>query len=282
MRTRRMLLAAALTLALLCAACGAPAETVGQDTFTYQGFSYTVGEDGSATLTGWSGRAERLEVPALLDGHPLTAVGNWAFENQTGLAEVLLPEGVTELGRYAFCGCSSLTRIRLPESLKAIGDCCFILCTHLEELTLPAACTRLGANPFAYCGDLTEFSLTEGPLTLVDGCMIYHRIDRRLISVLAPKVPQELTLPADCVTVGRYAVVGCSALEALNLPATVQSVELYGVYHCVTLSRVSASAALSQIGDGAFTWCDRLTVHVPAGSALARYCAEHEIPVIAE
>ncbi len=55
--------------------------------------------------------------------------------------------------------------------------------------------------------------------------------------------------------------------------------EAYAVYHCAALESVTVTAALRTVGEGAFTWCDALTVTAPRGSAAAAYCEAAGIPV---
>ena len=54
------------------------------------------------TLRKYTGTSEQLTIPQI------EIVGQWAFEENTHIRNVVIPEGVKELGTCAFVGCSSL------------------------------------------------------------------------------------------------------------------------------------------------------------------------------
>lgn len=89
-------------------------------------FRYRV-ENGGAVITGYSGSAKLLTVPAELDGHPVTGVGERAFEGAE-IAAIVLPDGVSSVGWFAFYGCTELVNITIPASVTAIGYAVFDGC----------------------------------------------------------------------------------------------------------------------------------------------------------
>ena len=42
-------------------------------------YTYTVNDDGSATITGYNGNDADVTVPAEIDGHTVTVIGNRAY-----------------------------------------------------------------------------------------------------------------------------------------------------------------------------------------------------------
>ncbi len=93
-------------------------------------------ENGGAVITGYSGSATLLTIPQTLDGYPVTALGERAFENSS-IAGVVLPEGIHSIGWFAFYGCSALVSVTLPQSVSSIGYAVFDGCKHLS-LICPA------------------------------------------------------------------------------------------------------------------------------------------------
>ncbi len=93
-------------------------------------FRYRV-EEGEAVITGYSGSAALLTIPATLDGYPVKAIGERVFED-TEIAAVVIPEGVREVGWFAFYGCEDLINITLPASVTIIGYAVFDGCTSLS------------------------------------------------------------------------------------------------------------------------------------------------------
>ena len=93
-------------------------------------------ENGGAVITGYSGSATLLTVPSSLDGYPVTAIGEHAFEN-SDLASITLPEGIHSIGWFAFYGCGKLVSITLPQSVSTIGYAVFDGC-KLSSFVCPA------------------------------------------------------------------------------------------------------------------------------------------------
>ena len=89
-------------------------------------FRYRV-ENGGAVITGYSGSATLLTVPATLDGYPVMGIGERAFEG-TKIAAIVLPEGLESIGWFAFYGCLELVNITIPASVSAIGYAVFDGC----------------------------------------------------------------------------------------------------------------------------------------------------------
>lgn len=76
-------------------------------------YTYNVNSDGkSCTITGVTGfSGKELILPATLDGHSVTAIGEKAFTGKNTVTTVYIPKSVTQLGSKAFSGCYSLTNI---------------------------------------------------------------------------------------------------------------------------------------------------------------------------
>ena len=92
-------------------------------------FRYTL-KDGKAVITGFAGDAPLLNIPATLDGYPVIAIGERAFEGTSPVA-ITVPEGVEEIGWFAFYGCATLTDVTLPASIRSIGYAVFDGCPRL-------------------------------------------------------------------------------------------------------------------------------------------------------
>ena len=41
------------------------------------------------------------------------SIGNWAFDNCSGLTSVTIPDSVASIGNYAFVGCENLTSVTI-------------------------------------------------------------------------------------------------------------------------------------------------------------------------
>ena len=93
--------------------------------------------DGKATLTAYRGNAAEVRIPATLDGYPVVAIADKAFENNTALSSVVIPSGVKEIGWFAFSGCVFLTDVTLPASLQSVEYGAFENCSAALTVRCP-------------------------------------------------------------------------------------------------------------------------------------------------
>ena len=93
-------------------------------------FRYRI-EDGRAVITGYEGNVALLHIPDTLDGHPVIAIGERAFEG-AAITAVVLPEGLHDIGWFAFYNCRGLVNITIPASVSSIGYAVFDGCGALS------------------------------------------------------------------------------------------------------------------------------------------------------
>src|SRR5476649_1018921 len=99
-------------------------------------FSYTINNDGSINITGFSGSGASLIIPSTINGQAVTSIGNLAFSFISGVTSITIPNSVTSIGTGAFQG-TALTSITLPSSVTSVGDFAFADCTSLASVTIP-------------------------------------------------------------------------------------------------------------------------------------------------
>ena len=92
----------------------ATTENVGQ-VQEWEQFQYQVSEN-EVTIVGYVGTIEgTLEIPAEIDGLPVTRVEDDAFIKQNQLVEVVIPASVIEIGSTAFHDCENLQVFTVAE-----------------------------------------------------------------------------------------------------------------------------------------------------------------------
>ena len=83
-------------------------------------FSYVIVNNSYARITRYSGSATSVQVPSTIGGYAVQVIGARAFQGNTVLESVELPDGLTTIYAYAFENCTSITSIHLPDSITGV------------------------------------------------------------------------------------------------------------------------------------------------------------------
>ena len=78
-----------------------------------------------------------VNIPAVLEGRPVTCIGRGAFWDCGSITGVVIPEGVMTISECAFRCCKSLAAVSFPASVRCIDDQAFEDCTGLKSVTVP-------------------------------------------------------------------------------------------------------------------------------------------------
>ena len=71
-------------------------------------------------------------------GSSVSSIEDWAFWDCASLANIIIPDGVTNIGYAAFGYCTSLTNIMIPDSVTTIAGQAFDTCLNLAAITVGA------------------------------------------------------------------------------------------------------------------------------------------------
>ena len=138
-----------------------------------QGFQYEMTPEG-CVITGYTGKPDAvLNIPDAIDGIPVVAIGDYAFQDCWELTgSVVLPGTVTRVGNGAFSGCSSLDgTLVIPASVTYIGDFAFFECLSLTGgLTIPASVESVGESAFAFSESMTGSLVLPADISLGARC----------------------------------------------------------------------------------------------------------------
>ena len=122
-------------------------------------WSYTINDDGTAGIRRTYLISSDLVIPVTVDGLRVTSIGERAFEGNSNLWSVVIPEGVTDIGETAFLSCDSLSKVEIPNSVINIGRYAFMLCDSLSEVEIPNSVTNIGMCAFSYCRSLNKVEI---------------------------------------------------------------------------------------------------------------------------
>ena len=159
----------AVLLCLLLPALPCAAEPIRE---TDGGILYTVAPDGHAVVRGYRVTGYTLEIPAEIDGHPVTEIADAAFCSDPYLTDVTLPDSVTLIGAQAFESCSALRSVRLPDGMKILPRRLFAFCPMLRSVRLPSALEEIEEQAFDSCVRLGQTSIPAGLTRIADRAFI--------------------------------------------------------------------------------------------------------------
>lgn len=169
-----------------------------------------------------------------------------AFNGETALKSIVLPEGVTTIGSNAFNN-SSLEAITLPESLEEIAEYAFSK-TKLVEIVIPANVELLGSSAFQGASSpispLKKVVFEGNKIQTIDICTFQDCQNL-----------QEVKLPESLITIKFNAFLRCYALEEITIPDAVTVIEKQVFSQCEALKRVNLGTQLESIGNHAFNEC---------------------------
>jgi len=93
-----------------------------------QGLSYSLNADKVSYSVSGIGSCTDLAVviPITYNGLTVTAISSWAFDDNTKITSVVIPDSVTSIGGYAFESCTSLTSVEIGDGVTSIGNNAFV------------------------------------------------------------------------------------------------------------------------------------------------------------
>jgi hypothetical protein len=217
--------------------------------------------NGTITVTGYSGSCGTVIIPTNINGYTVTTIGDGAFYGNTVVVNVTIPVGVTSIGYLAFgadawAPIPSLSRITLPSSLTTIGEGAFAGCRNLGSVSIPGSVKNFGTDAFEDCLALTDVRIAEGVPYIGHYAFEY-------CSSLT-----NVAIPSSVRNIGLGAFAYCSALTEIVIPKGVNTIEQWAFAFC-GLTTVSISETVSNIGPLAFADNSSLTAANFRGNAPA-------------
>lgn len=244
-------------------------------------FSYTI-KDNEVTITDCSSSATVIEIPAEMEGYPVTAIGEYAFNNCTNLTQITLPDTITEIGKYAFGSCTRLISCTIPNSVTSIGLYAFGYCKSLRSITIPQGVTRIGEEAFSLCTSLATVNISDSVTEIgnraffkctqleninvdtnnahfssVDG-VLYNKEKTVLLKYPPAKAQTTYTILDGVTDIGEKAFSDSLNLTAITLPESIVNIGEGAFSFCKSLSSVNIPYGVKSIGSSAFAYDENI------------------------
>lgn len=83
------------------------------------------------------------------------------YTEESGVDEVVIPEGVTAIQAWAFSHCSNIKTLTLPKGIVSIGNLAFSGCASLENIEMPEGIISIGEQVFTGCVTGSSFQMQQ-------------------------------------------------------------------------------------------------------------------------
>ena len=253
----RRILAAVLVLCIMAGMVAWPegAQRVKAEELTYGDFAYEVLEDGTVSVTKYTGMDAEVTVPDVIDGKSVTEIGGAAFSDCGNITRITLPSVLKCINKDedsngqngAFSHCTKLTEIVIPDGVTVIGERAFMGCSSLEEIVIPDNVTSIQVAAFSYCAGLKKVIIPNGVLSL------------EAAAFSSCKSLEEIIIPDSVTSMESLLFMDCDKLKKVKLPAGIASIESNIFNSCTSLKEINIPVSVKSIKIGVFSSCDNLT-----------------------
>lgn len=179
-------------------------------------WNYTALSDGTAAITGYTGKDDKIVIPSEINGLTVSEIAYKAFFENEDVVSVTIPDTVQKIGESAFCGCCCLSELIIPETVEEIGEEAFYDCVCLSD--------------------------DDGFVIVRD--VLYEYFGES----------EEVTVPDGIRTIGCYCFSDDN-IKTITLPASVCKIEESAFYLCKNLQRVCIPDPGCEIDSDAFDGC---------------------------
>ncbi len=236
----------------VCSVCGEHRPSWGlKFTLNEDMLSYSVSQ-GTCTDT-------LVYLPSLYNGLPVTHISESGFWG-CGMTDIVIPHSITAIGDYAFYECTGLAGVYITDlsawcTMSHSGtytnplqyaNALYVGGDLLTELTIPERVTDIAAYSFYKYDSLTK--------VIIHGSV-------QSIGVGAFKGCDGLTsieIPSSVNSIGNAAFSACSALESIVIQNGVTSIGAWAFEHCSKLTSIEIPSSVISIGLEAFSYCTNL------------------------
>ena len=244
----------------------------------------------TGTIKKYNGNDTVVVIPPTISSWPVTKIGEDAFQDNTTITSVTIPDSVTEIGANAFAGCTNLTSVTYG------GDWSNLTIQSgnpaVEDAAKDAANEQLFDFKFilnntavvviSYKGtaaDVTIPSRYKGkPVTVIDPVAFYN--NSAVTSVTIPDsvtaIPDyafgfcsqltNISIPNSVTFIGFSAFNSCTSLKSITLPSSLSTIQSYAFYNCGNLETIRIPVSVTSIGNYAFDVCPNLMTVTYPGS----------------
>lgn len=174
--------------------------------------------------------------------NPLTYANN-LYCNDKLVTTLVTASTVSKIESYAFYNYSKLRSIDISNGIKAIGDSAFYNCTGLTSIEIPSTISSINSNAFEKCrylSSITAPTYVASNIAKTCGSNFFRIVINGGSSI------------------NDSAFSNCSSLTSIEISNTVRSIGQLAFSGCTMLKSITIPKSVTSIGKGAFSNCYNL------------------------
>lgn len=198
------------------------------------------------------------------------SIGKSAFSGCAGLSEITIPGCITTIEENTFWKCSGLSNVIIPDGVIKIENSAFSECNSLTDLVIPDSVTSIGDWAFSRCSELKTITISDN-ITELDSIAFYNckAVSKIIISPGSKRVPnwisnfagslEEIVIPDSVTAIEETAFSECKKLTNIIIPNGVTTIGKEAFEGCSSLTNVTIPGSVVSIEEFAFKECSGLT-----------------------
>ena len=184
------------------------------------------------------------DIPAMTG---MKCIADEMFVDCWEMTKATIPEGITSIGRSAFLRCP-LAEVAIPNTVTNIGHYAFYGNSNLHgTLNIPGSVMTISEGAFHGCNGLSCVIIGEGVVEI--GKEAFRGCDRW---------EGTLSIPNSVTNIGMMAFESCRSLDNIEIGAGVSHIAEKTFVGCDSVKTITLPDTITSIGYGPFGYCEGL------------------------
>lgn len=176
---------------------------------------------GGLSITGYTGKSKVVKIPAKIGKKKVVKISRKAFNSNTKITSVTMPDSVTSVDSNSFENCKKLKKVKLSSNLSVIKNLTFKNCKSLSSINFDNV-LEIGANAFenneSLTGEITFAKIRSIERNAFTNCRNIQVVNLPdTLDILGHEYPNYLDNSNYIYSCNPF--VNCSSLTSINVSA---------------------------------------------------------------
>ncbi len=224
----------------------------------FEGMVFTL-NNGEYSLTGYTGNATDIIIPATYEGVYVTAIDWQAFSNCTTVKSIYISASVKNVHEQAFDGCVLLESIVVAENngnYSSVDGNLYnkdktVLIRYAvgkadTSFDIPSTVVTIGRNSFANASKLKSINIPSSVSAIEEWAFM------RCTAF------EQIVIPVGVTTINNYTFSSCASLKSVTIPNSVTRIKFAAFSDCTSLDEITIPSSVTELGNFAFSGCSSI------------------------